>query len=138
MDDQTLLKTVQNGLMVAGHEMGPVGDHWPAIHAISTGLEKEFEAMHRDEAVVGELEFHIANILRDIEEAVKEASPEERAKVLPVLKQAWDEYYAILEPVDANFAPRLEHLVENDDPRIVHMRAAENIIRSLSVRGGLR
>lgn len=134
MEDRTLLQTVQNGLMIAGHEMGSSGDHWPAIHAIASGLEEEFAAMHRNEAVVGELEFHIADLLRQMEETAKQAPTAEQPALHQFLQEAWSRYYAVLEPVAAAHEPHAEDLVEDDDPRFIHMQAAAQIISNLSGR----
>ncbi|NDE90313.1 MAG: hypothetical protein EB059_04130 [Alphaproteobacteria bacterium] len=134
MDDETLLQTVKNGLMVAGHEMGPVGDHWPAIHAISKGLEKEFAECDRDQAVVGELEFHIATIFRDLEEAAEQCSPKEKKEIQKMMKGLWDHYYAIFESVEAKHEPSLEDLLPEGSPKVRNMSAAARIIKDMGGR----
>lgn len=134
MNDDTLLQTVKNSLMIAGHEMGPVGDHWPAIHTVVKGVEKEFDAMHRNEAVVGELEFHIADALRQVEEAAAAASPEMKPQIEAFAREMWERYYAIFEPVEKKFRPSPEDLLGEDLSPIKHMRAAMNIIEGMGGR----
>lgn len=134
MNDDTLLQTLKNGLMIAGHEMGPVGDHWPAIHAISKGMEKEFVQKQTDEAVLGELEFHFADILHKLEEKAKQASPEGRKIILEFVKEKWEEYYAIFEPVDAKSSPKSEDLIIEGVNEYASVGAAFHIINSLGVR----
>jgi hypothetical protein len=134
MDDESLLRTVQNGLMLAGHEMGPVGDHWPAIHAISKGIEKEFDSFQRDQAVIGEMEFHFADILRDMEEAAAKAPPEDRKAMHACINEIWSRYYAILEPVAQSCQPKLEDLIEEESKDFINTRAAGQMMKWLGGR----
>ncbi|MDX1922007.1 MAG: hypothetical protein SFW65_02615 [Alphaproteobacteria bacterium] len=134
MDDETLLQTLKNGLMIAGHEMGPVGDHWPAIHAISKGMEKEFTQKQTDEAVLGELEFHFADILHRLEEKAKQATPEGRKIILEFVKEKWEEYYSIFEPIDAKHMPKSDDLVVEGVNEYSNVSAAFHIINNLGVR----
>ena len=134
MNDETLLKTVKNGLMIAGHEMGPVGDHWPAIHAIIKGVEKEFETHDRDQAVVGELEFHIASAIRKVEDAAVTAEGERKKQIEALAEDMWQRYYAIFEPVEKKHRPSLEDLVGDDLGCVKHIRAAMHIVKGLGGR----
>lgn len=131
MDDETLLQSLKNGVMIAGHEMGPVGDHWPAIHAINKGLDEEFFQMDTDKAVLGELEFHLADTFHKIEEVAKNASPEDRRILMQYVKQKWDEYYAIFEPVDAKFEPNVDDLVIEGVNEYKNLRAAIQVVKGL-------
>ncbi|MBY0428499.1 MAG: hypothetical protein K2Q32_04690 [Alphaproteobacteria bacterium] len=131
MDDDTLLRTVKNGLIIAGHEMGPVGDHWPAIHAITKGVEEEFFKMQTDEAVVGELEFRYANILHQYEEIADKSSPEDKKIIMEFVKQKWEEYYAILEPIDKKHIPKTEDIVIEGSSEYTNMAAAAQILNSM-------
>lgn len=138
MDDQTLLQTVQNSLMIAGHEMGPVGDHWPAIHALARGVKKELEEIQRDEAVVGELEFYLAEAFREVEEVAEETcTPEQLAYVKGHMKALWDHYYAALEPIAPSVAPRMDDLQDEAAPKFKNMLAAAKILRNLERVGGV-
>jgi hypothetical protein len=131
MDDETLLRTVKNGLVIAGHEMGPVGDHWPAIHAISKGLDQEFFKKQTDEAVLGELEFHYADILHEYEEIANSAPPQDKKIIMEFVKQKWEEYYAVLEPIDPKFQPKAEDLMPEGENLFINMTAAAQILRSM-------
>lgn len=133
MDDETLLKTLKNGVMIAGHEMGPVGDHWPAIHAISKGLDEEFETLHRNEAVLGELEFHMATAFRLFEEAAEHATPEVKKEIISTMKAMWDNYYAVFEPVDAKFQPDTDDLIPEGDSRKRYIKVAAKIMKDMGV-----
>ena len=134
MDDETLLRTLKNGLMIAGHEMGPVGDHWPAIQAINKGLDEEFFQMDTESAVLGELEFHLADTFHKIEEVAKNASPEDRKILMQYVKQKWDEYYAVFEPVDAKFEPNIDDLVIEGVNEYKNLRAAIQVVKDLGGR----
>ncbi len=133
MDDETLLKTLKNGVMIAGHEMGPVGDHWPAIHAITKGLDTEFETMKRNEAVIGELEFHMASAFRLFEEAAEHCGPEEKKEIMATMKTMWDNYYAIFEPLDSKFQPDADDLLPEGSDRKRYIKAAAKIMKDMGV-----
>ncbi len=133
MNDETLLKTVTNGLMIAGHEMGPVGDHWPAIHAVVKGVQSEFEAHDNRQAVIGEMEFYIADVLRKMEEACESAPAEKQAAIRQFTNEMWERYYAILEPVDAKHEPGNDDLLD-DASCVKHMKSARQIISQLGGR----
>lgn len=134
MDDATLLKTLKNGLMIAGHEMGPVGDHWPAIRAISNGLDQEFAQAEADEAVLGELEFHLADTLHKLEEVAEQASPGDRKIIMSYVKQKWDEYYAIFEPIDKKFQPNVDDMVIEGVNEFKNLRAAAQVVKGMGGR----
>jgi hypothetical protein len=134
MNDETLLKTVKNSLMIAGHEMGPVGDHWPAVNAVIRGVDKEFVQYERDQAVLGELEFHIASAIRQVEEAAEKVSEDKKKEMLSFAENMWQRYYAIFEPVDSAHEPSPEDLLGDDVSCIKNIRAAQNIIRGLGGR----
>jgi hypothetical protein len=131
MNDETLLKTVQNSLMIAGHEMGPVGDHWPAINAIHKGVEEEFEEADRDQAVVAEMEFHFADLIRQLEEAAKLATPAERPKVMKEIQELWSEYYAVFEPVHPGMKPDIEDLELEGMKTFPHLKSAINVLKMM-------
>ncbi|MBI3419646.1 MAG: hypothetical protein HY053_05900 [Proteobacteria bacterium] len=131
MDDETLLKTMKNGLMIAGHEMGPVGDHWPALNSISQGLDEEFKRYHCDQAVVGEMEFHLAQAFHELEEIAAVSSAEDQAKIKDILKEMWERYYAVLEPVDPKLEPDPEDLVGEGMQGFPNMKAALETIKRL-------
>jgi hypothetical protein len=134
MDDETLLKTMKNGLMIAGHEMGPAGDHWPAIHAVSTGLDSEFTLHQRNEAVVGEMEFHLAEAFREVEEIAALAEGEDKKRIQAFLNEMWERYYAILEPVAAKHEPDVDDLVTDGVNSFPKMKAAIHILKGLGGR----
>jgi hypothetical protein len=135
MDDEALLKTMKNGLMIAGHEMGPVGDHWPALHAINGGLDQEFETMRRNEAVVGELEFNIADAIRQLEDASADFSPAMQERAKKFVKDMWEEYYAVFEPVTAANEPSIEQLLsESQMQQMRNTNAAAHIISRMGGR----
>jgi hypothetical protein len=134
MDDEALLKTMKNGLMLAGHEMGPVGDHWPALHAIRDGLDGEFETLHRNEAVIGELEFHIADAIRQLEDASADFSPEEQTRAKNFVKDMWEQYYSIFEPIAQTCEPRIEDMLT--DEQLLQMKHTNSTAYIISRLGG--
>jgi hypothetical protein len=134
MNDQTLLTTLKNGIMIAGHEMGPVGDHWPAIHAISKGLDDDFFQIETDEAVLGELEFYLADTLNKMEDVAKNSSPSDRKIMMGYIKQKWEEYYAIFEPIDAKNQPDVDDMVIEGVNEFKNFRAALQVVKGLGGR----
>jgi DNA-binding protein H-NS len=135
MEDETLLRTMKNGLMIAGHEMGPVGDHWPAINAVMQGAEQEFENIRRDEAVLGELEFHIANAIHDLEDAIPTFSPEEQEAARKFVREQWEKYYAIFESVAPACEPSPDDLLSDEQKASFKaLNAAAHIISKIGGR----
>jgi hypothetical protein len=132
MDDDTLLRTLKNGVMIAGHEMGPVGDHWPAIHAISKGLDEEFDELHKDEAVLGEYELHLANALREMEDIAEQSPPREKKELQKMADDLWQRYYAIFEPIDSRHAPDPDDLLEGTG-KGKFLKAAAKILKDMGV-----
>ena len=59
MRDAAVLNMARNALLVAGHEMGSGGDHWPVIKAAVHGLARAYEAMKIEEAVTQQLRIHM-------------------------------------------------------------------------------
>ena len=134
MNDEAFLRTLKNGVMIAGHEMGPVGDHWPAIHAINKGLEDEFFQMQTDDAVLGELEFYLADGLRKMEEFAQTCPAADRKIIMEFAKQKWEEFYAIFEPIDEKCKQKPDDILADDPAEFKHSKAALQIVKNMGGR----
>ena len=55
----SMLNMARNALLVAGHEMGADGDHWPVIKAAVHGLARAYDAMKIEEEVTRQLRTHM-------------------------------------------------------------------------------
>src|SRR4051812_33616860 len=69
--DASLLNMARNALLVAGHEMGSEGDHWPVIKAAVHGLARAYDAMKVEEEVANQLRTHMKNALDEYQSLVE-------------------------------------------------------------------
>ena len=67
----SMLNLARNALLVAGHEMGSEGDHWPVIKAAVHGLARAYEAMKIEEEVTSQLRIHMKSALDEYEQLVE-------------------------------------------------------------------
>lgn len=127
--DGLYLRVASNALLVAGHEMGTEGDHWPAIKAAIHGITNEFEALEIEEDVSGELKTHLGDVISRYEALAREA-PEELARELRPIVAEMREVY------DARFAAVAgKHLIDGaalpEGDRFVPWRTAAHIIEDM-------
>lgn len=69
--DASLLNMARNALLVAGHEMGSEGDHWPVIKAAVHGLARAYDAMKVEEEVANQLRTHMKAALDEYQALVE-------------------------------------------------------------------
>src|SRR6185369_10443063 len=97
-------------------------------------LDVEFETIRRDEAVIGELEFTLADAIRQLEAAAADFSAEGQARAKKFIKDMWEEYYAVFEPVAPSSGPSIEHLL--DDAQMGSMKYINATAHIVSRMGG--
>ncbi|MBI1272588.1 MAG: hypothetical protein GC131_00680 [Alphaproteobacteria bacterium] len=129
MKQDRLLQLARNALMVAGHEMGKEGDHWPVIKATIAGITKDYEELQIERAVSAELEEHMGDIVCEYEEMLASCdNPALRAELEPVVREMRDVYEANFAPVDHS---KIGSPEDKDAPGFVPWRSAGHIIKSL-------
>lgn len=124
--EETLIRLARNGLLVAGHEMGPGGDHEPLIKATIHSLMAAWEQRKLNEAVQAEMKQHLYVHLAAMERRAAKVSPQEQAQALPLLRELRAIYDAHFAPVDP------AHLEVPDlDSLPPWVRRAEHILETL-------
>lgn len=85
---------IRNALLVAGHEMGEEGDHWPVVKNTITDIMRDWEALDIERAVQAEIKTHLYAHLDGMEELLKTCPPEMQAQVAPHLAELREVYDA--------------------------------------------
>ena len=76
LKNAAMLNMARNALLVAGHEMGESGDHWPVIKAAVHGLARAYEAMKIEEEVTRQLRTHMKAALDEYAQLLDEHGDE--------------------------------------------------------------
>lgn len=114
----SMLNLARNALLVAGHEMGADGDHWPVIKAAVHGLARAYEAMKIEEEVTRQLRVHMKDALDEYEQLVDQHGDEldtaQCAELQSFIHDMRELYSARFDPVAtaANDDNPLEGLME--------------------------
>ncbi len=101
--EEVYVRVAKNALLIAGHEMGRDGDHWPAIKAAIYGITREFEALTVEEDVSAELETHLQELINRYATVMENAPVALQKELRPIIDEMQEVYNARFEPV----APRL-------------------------------
>jgi hypothetical protein len=125
LTEERVISLVRNALLVAGHEMGATGDHWPVIKSTIHGLMKDWEELKIERNVYAEMREHIYAQLDEMDRALLTYSEEVQAHTGPKLKELREIYDACFEAAndDANILP--------DEELPVHVKRTREIILTL-------
>lgn len=129
MKEMQLITLARNALLVAGHEMGKTGDHWPVIKATIQGIMKDYEELQTERRISEELQDHLGQIVGEYEQLLNDCSPELRAELEPVIREMREVYEAAAADVPVTAMPAPE---DKDAPGFVPWRSAQTIIKSLT------
>jgi cobalamin biosynthesis Co2+ chelatase CbiK len=130
MTEAQMVNLVRNSLVVAGHEMGEDGDHWPVIKATVHSIMKDWENLQIERNVLSEFKTqyeHIMKELREIRAEAPDAAKKEIDSMLVDLQQIYDASFAAVYERDT-------YIDEDDIPP--HMQRAEAIIETLEADNG--
>jgi hypothetical protein len=125
MTEAQMVGLVRNALLVAGHEMGENGEHWPVVNATIHSIAKDWEESRLEDAADEEMKTHLYQKLESMEKGLAECSPDLRAELLPKLKELREAYDAYFLPLDEKAAT----IQEEEVP--IHIKRAEAIISTL-------
>lgn len=136
--DAALLNMARNALLVAGHEMGADGDHWPVIKAAVHGLARAYEAMKIEEEVAEQLRTHMGRALDEYEALLDsygdDLTDAQRHELEHFISDMRDIYTARFEtPANDNPIADLLRMASGTEGMLPFERAA-NIIRTLEQR----
>ncbi|MER2519422.1 MAG: hypothetical protein ABTQ34_01900 [Bdellovibrionales bacterium] len=120
-----MLNLMRNALIVAGHEMGETGDHWPIIKATIYQIANDYEQVKISRNVDEEMKIHLYHELGEMERHLPECADDLRPKVAAELEK-------LREIFDAYFAPYDESKIPiNEDELPPHILRAREIISTL-------
>ena len=97
-----MVHLVRNTLIVAGHEMGHAGDHWPLINATIQDLMRDYERLQIERNVDAEMKIHLANWLDNVAHEIEKSPREQQAEMKQGLQELRDLYNAYFEPASVD------------------------------------
>lgn len=116
---------IRNALMVAGHEMGDEGDHWPVVKNTITDVMRDWEELEIERAIHAELKHQMTRYLDDMMEVLKTCKPSVQKEAAPYIRELRDIY-------DAAFSnPEEEILDLAEEEKPMHIKRAEAMIDML-------
>ena len=124
LQEGRMVQLVRNALLVAGHEMGEDGDHWPVIKSTIHQIMKDFETVKAERAADAEMKIHLYEQLAIMERGLPECAPDVQADMKPRLKQLREVY-------DAYFADHDESAVAIHGTLPTHIQRAQAIVATL-------
>ncbi|MDD3181835.1 MAG: hypothetical protein PHD48_03405 [Alphaproteobacteria bacterium] len=116
---------IRNALMVAGHEMGETGDHWPVVKNTITDVMRDWEELEIERTINAELKHQMTRYLDDMQEVLKTCTPSVQKAAIPYIRELRDIYEAAFSPPDE------EILDLQEDEKPMHIKRAEAIIDML-------
>ena len=125
LTEAQMVNMVRNTLLVAGHEMGESGDHWPVVKSTIQSVMKDYENLQINRNVDAELKVHLATWLNNLETEIAKCPAHERAEMELGLKELREVYSAYFEDAKVETI----HLEEEDIP--VHIKRLEQIVSVL-------
>jgi hypothetical protein len=125
MTEEQAVNLLRNSLLVAGHEMGAAGDHWPVIKATVHDLMKDQENYRIEQNVMAEARHQYEGAIRELE-ALCETSPEAaKVEIRAAVKELRELCAATFEPVDN------KNVYLNIEDLPPHLKTAKAIIDTL-------
>ncbi len=134
MSESEMKNLVRNALMVAGHEMGESGDHWPVIKNTIKDVMRDWEQLEIERAVHAEMKRHLYEQLVVMQEILETCQLEIKTDVAPRLAELRDVYDAFFEDVKEDIlylADTEEELYLAEEETPIHLRRADSIIDTL-------
>jgi hypothetical protein len=125
LTEEQMMSLVRNALLVAGHEMGETGDHWPVINSTIHSVMKDWEDLKIERNVHAEMRKHVYEQLDEMDRVLLTCPEDLQADTASKLKGLREIYDAYFEKVHA----RNLSIEEEDIP--AHVKRAQAIIRTL-------
>jgi hypothetical protein len=121
---------VRNALLVAGHEMGDEGDHWPVINSTIHSIMKDWEQIQVERNVFTEIKKHFQTMMRELEVLCNESPDEVKPKIRAAIVKLLEIYKASFSPVS------FDHMTANENDLPLHLKRADAIIKTLEDNNG--
>jgi len=125
MTEAQKVRLVRNSLLVAGHEMGAEGDHWPVIKSTIQSIEKDWENLQTERNVYAEMRTHIGKALADLEKALPLCPVDVRPQMNKMMEELWELYEAQFSRVDES------SITVSEGEMPVYIKRAKTIIKTL-------
>jgi len=125
MSEDQMVDIVRNALLVAGHEMGQEGDHWPVINDTVYKIMKDFEDVKIEKNVIAEVKKNYELMLQQLIKLRNETSEEEKGELESTITELRALYRACFDEVQNEF------ISLNDAELPEHIKRAEAIIDTL-------
>ncbi|MCL2474093.1 MAG: hypothetical protein FWF23_04240 [Alphaproteobacteria bacterium] len=122
--EEKMVFTVRNALLAASQEMGR-GDEWPVIKDIIHKLMRDWEALKIERRVDEELEIHLYEQLRIMEEEVPNCAKEVQGALREQLKELREIFDAYFEE------PNKEAIVQDEENEAMYVKRAKEILKTL-------
>ncbi len=125
MTDAQKVRLVRNSLLVAGHEMGAEGDHWPVIKSTIQNIEKDWEDLQTERSVHAEMRTHIGKALADLEKALPLCPADLRPEMDRMMEEVWEIYEAQFSRIDES------SITVSPEKMPAYIKRAKAIIKTL-------
>jgi DNA-binding transcriptional regulator GbsR (MarR family) len=125
LTEEEAVNLTRNALLVAGHELGENGDHWPVVKDTIYQIARDWEELKIERAVDAEMKIHLYAELDAAEKKLKDLDPAIRTRVAPKLRELREIYDAYFETA------YVDELVLEDIPTPAHLQRAEAILETL-------
>ncbi len=125
LNEGQMINLVRNALLVAGHEMGEDGDHWPVIKSTIHQIMRDWENVQIERNTDAEMKIHLYQQLAIMERGLPDCAPDVQADLAPRLKELREIYDAYFSAVDE----KVEDFSEQESP--LYVQRAEAIVTAL-------
>lgn len=125
MSEDQMVDIVRNALLVAGHEMGSEGDHWPVINDTVLKIMKDLEGAKIEQNVFQEVKKNYEIMLQQMIALRDRSTEEEKGELEATITELRALYRACFDEVQNEFV----HLDESHYPD--HIKRADAILETL-------
>ena len=125
MTEAQAVDLVRNALVVAGHELGKDGDHWPVIKSTVHSIMRDYEEWEVGKNTFAEVRKHYREMITELRDLSEKCPEESKAQVNALVADLLQLYTACFTPVDRNYL----QITEEEFPP--HVKRAAAIIDTL-------
>ena len=116
------INLVRNALLVAGHEMGEDGDHWPVIKSSIHQMMRDWEELQIERNVQAQLKINIEDTIKELRSIHQDSPDSFKPEIESAIKELTELHDAAFGAVNENdvtinaedmpnYMPRIEAIV---------------------------